>query len=50
MRAQFESNIEHGNNKYQHPMHVLDTDYENFLITYSCREEDRIPNDHDDID
>ena len=31
--------IANGNNKYLHPMQILDTDYTDFLITYSCREE-----------
>ena len=30
---------------YAHPMRIIDTDYDNFLIFYSCREETRDPNE-----
>jgi len=31
-------------NWYQNPMTVLDTDYDNYLVLYKCREEFRLPN------
>ena len=30
---------------YTHPMRIIDTDYDNFLIFYSCRDEERDPNE-----
>jgi hypothetical protein len=39
-------NIRKGN-RYAYPLMVLDTDYDNFLVTYQCREEFRKPTDAD---
>jgi hypothetical protein len=32
---------------YLHPMRIIDTDYDNFLIFYSCRDEQRDPKDEE---
>jgi hypothetical protein len=39
-------NISKGN-RYAYPFMVLDTDYDNYLVTYACREEFRKPRDID---
>lgn len=36
--------------RYLHPMQIIDTDYDNFMYVYTCREEERIPQEHDDTD
>ena len=35
-------------NKYLFPLHIVDTDYQNFMITYSCHQEQRMPDKHRD--
>ena len=36
-------------NKYVHPMTVIDTDYENYLIMYKCIEHHREALEEDDL-
>lgn len=35
--------------KYMHPLIVLDTDYDNYLITYRCSEVNRLHEEDDDM-
>jgi|DEB0MinimDraft_12_1074336.scaffolds.fasta_scaffold26117_2 hypothetical protein len=35
--------------RYLHPMVVVDTDYEDYLVLYKCREEERMKTDDDDF-
>lgn len=44
-----EENIQIGN-RYTHPFQVLDTDYDTYLLTYSCREELRVPHHESNMD
>lgn len=46
MRDFITDNLKKGN-RYAYPFMILDTDYDNYLITYQCREEFRKPLDND---
>lgn len=48
VKEQIEHALDNGD-RYAHPFTVIDTDYDNYLLTYKCREEFRMNKEHDEL-